>query len=433
MIARVEVILNDNRPQAEDQPIRCAKVVSFDSNENETEHPELKDDKDYFSYNELVKAISEKLRVEEKIIDVIGKNVIKDDKDTSEEEKYQNGSLYPYKMPEEVDIREDKMSIFEWLRKLKKGQLILNPEFQRHLVWKDDQKSRFIESVLLNLPLPPLYVNEEKSGRYIIVDGLQRTMTLKLFIENGGFKLQGLQVLKDLNDKAFDELDKKLKTKIEDKQLFVYIIKPSVPTPMVYDIFNRINTGGTQLNRQEIRNCIYIGEATRLLKKLSEKEYFKSAIDYGISSKRMKDREAVLRYLAFNILNYESEYKGDMDEFLGEAMKRINKMKNSEIELLKKNFERVMKRTYEFFGSRNFRLPTEKSKGRINIALLESISHFFSSKSDDFLFTNKKKIKNNYEKLFDHKDFVESVTHSTGDRKKVFERFELVHQILGDV
>ena len=134
MIARVEVILNDNRPQAEDQSIRCAEVVSFDSDENRTGHPGLIDNKDYFSQSELVKAISKKLGVEEKIIDVIGKNVIKDDKDTSEEEKYQNGSLYPYKMPDEVDIREDKMSIFEWLRKLKKGQLILNPEFQRHLV-----------------------------------------------------------------------------------------------------------------------------------------------------------------------------------------------------------------------------------------------------------------------------------------------------------
>jgi hypothetical protein len=433
MITRVEVKLENDTPQNREKGIRCASVASFDANDKRTDHPELIDHKEYTSKQLLVKTISQKLGVEDEIIEIIGEDTLKDDADTLEEELYKNGSLFPYEMPKEVDIREDKFSIFEWLRKLEKKQLILNPEFQRHLVWKDVQRSRFIESILLNIPLPPMYVRQDKEGKYIIVDGQQRTTTLQSFVKEGKFKLSDLQVLKELNGKTFNDLAPGLQAAIEDKMLLFYIIKLTVPLPMVYDIFNRINTGGTQLNRQEIRNCIFLGKATRLLKKLSEQGYFKLAVDYGISFKRMKDREAVLRYLAFKIFNYERDYKGDMDDFLGEAMKAVNKMNDEEIDALEKDFQRVMKLTYEFFGPGNFRLPTEKSKGRINIAIMESISHFFSIQPDHFLQQHKTKIKENFDKLFLDNDFIESVTRSTGDKRKVITRFELAHKILGDV
>ncbi|HLP60740.1 MAG TPA: DUF262 domain-containing protein [Candidatus Deferrimicrobium sp.] len=432
MITRVEVTLENDIPKDRMQGFRCSKVVTFDANENITVLPDLIDHKEYASRHLLVQELSRKLGAAYGIIEVTGKDTLKDDADTQEEELYSNGSPYPYEMPREVEIRENKFSIFEWLRKLKEGKMLLNPEFQRHLVWKDEQRARFIESILLNIPLPPLYVREDKEGRYIIVDGQQRTSTLRDF-EEGKFKLSGLQILKKLDGKSFNDLDPGLKATIEDKQLSFYIIKLTVPLPMIYEIFNRINTGGTQLTRQEIRNCIFLGSATRLLKKLSEQEYFKLAIDYGISFKRMKDREAILRYLAFKIFNYDRDYKDDMDDFLGTTMKAINQMNEDETTVLEKNFERVMKLTYEFFGPKNFRLPTEKSKGRINIAVMESISYFFSIKPDHFLQQHKDKIKTNFNRLFQEKEYIEAVTRSTGEKKKVIIRFKLVQEILGDV
>jgi hypothetical protein len=433
MISRVEVTLENETPQDPNRGIRCKSVAAFDENEERTEYPGLSDHKEYDSKHLLVQEIAREMGVKDEIIEIVSEDTIKDDVDTQEEELYKNGSPYPYEMPKEVDIREDKFSIFEWLRKLKEGKILLNPEFQRHLIWKDAQRSRFIESILLNIPIPPLYVRQEKDGKYIIVDGQQRTATLQTFVIDGIFKLSGLKVLKELNGKVFNDLAPGLKAAIEDKQLFFHVIKLTVPLPMVYDIFNRINTGGTQLSRQEIRNCIFLGRATRLLKKLSEQEYFRLAIDYGISFKRMKDREAVLRYLAFKILDYKQDYKGDMDEFLGVAMKAINRMSDEEIAALEKDFERIMKSTCDFFGPRNFRLPTEKSKGRINIALMESIGHFFSIQPDHFLQQQKAKIKENFDRLFLDNDFIESVTRSTGDRGKVIKRFDLAHKILGDV
>jgi uncharacterized protein with ParB-like and HNH nuclease domain len=361
-------------------------------------------------------------------------DIIEDDRDTETIDTYEDGSKYPYDMPEEVDIKELPHTIFEWMRKYDKKppQLITNPEFQRNLVWKPEQKSKFIESVLLNIPLPPLYVNQNIEGQYVIVDGLQRTTTLAEFILMDGFKLSGLDVLKSLNGCTFSKLSGELQTRIEDRKMLVYVIRPSVPLAMVYDIFYRINTGGTQLTRQEIRNCLYLGSATRLLKELSEQYYFKQAIGWGISSKRMKDQEAILRYLAFTILNEEQLYK-DMDSFLSEALKKMNRMLESQINELREDFARVMKLSYEFFGDKNFRLPTPNTRGRINIAMIESIGRFFSRSSDQFLHLHRAKIEANYQKLLTDPIYRDAIQFATGDRRRVLERFALAEKTLGEV
>ncbi len=266
--------------------------------------------------------------------------IIEDDEDTGLVDTYADGSVYPYSMPEEVDIREDPQTVFGWMRKLEGKQLIIDPEFQRNLVWKPVQKSRFIESVLLNIPLPPLFANQTNEGKYVIVNGLQRTHTLWQFTHDE-FALEKLEVLSRLNSLRWCELDSTLRARIEDRKLSIYVIKPSVPLAMVYDIFYRINTGGTQLTRQEVRNCLYLGKATRLLNELAEYDCFRRAIDGGISPKRMKDREAVLRFLAFTIFSYELDYKNDMDAFLGDAMKWIKSMREDELDELRHIFQRV--------------------------------------------------------------------------------------------
>lgn len=358
--------------------------------------------------------------------------IIVNDDDTLQEDLYENDSLYPYDLIDEIDVREDPLTVYEIIRKLKQNKIIINPEFQRNLVWHPDQKSQFIESIILNIPLPPIYLYQDNKGKYILVDGLQRTTTIRDFYNNS-FELSGLRALPIFNGLYFNQIKEDIQTRIEDKKLLIYVIKPSMPLYIVYDIFNRINTGGTQLTRQEIRNCIFIGKSTELLKQLSEKEYFKVAIDWGISERRMKDREAVLRFLAFKLFDYNSDYDNDMDDFLGNAMKKINRMKESEIEKLKIDFKRVMKLTYDFFEDRNFRLPTEKSRGRINIALFESVSYFFSISSDEFLKRNRKKIIRNYEKLLLNSQFKDAIRISTGNKARVINRFKLTKEILGEV
>jgi len=361
-------------------------------------------------------------------------DVIETSEDTEDEGKT---GLYPYDPTQaDIDIRESPHSIFELMRKYNDGRLIIDPDFQRNLVWKPIQKSKFIESIILNFPLPPFYVNETREGKYIIVDGLQRTTALHEFLNNG-FKLSGLDALTSLNDKSFNDLKKisgAYQTKIEDKKVMLYVLRPSVPIEVVYDLFNRINTGGTKLERQEVRNCIFIGKSTKLLKELSESDYFKIATDNGISSKRMKDREAILRYLSFKIFDYQEYYEGNLNNFLEKTMRKINTMSDTEILILKNDFKQVMRLTHEFFGKDNFRIPSEQKikQGRINIAILESVGYFFSRTEDYFLSQYKEEIIKKYYKLIENEDYLNSVQGSTGNIGKVFVRFNLVIEFLGD-
>ncbi|MDR0605943.1 MAG: DUF262 domain-containing protein [Bacteroidales bacterium] len=352
------------------------------------------------------------------------------DTDIELEDNETKGGIYPYDpIYSDIEISDTPFSIFEYLRQLEKGRIIIQPDFQRNQVWKNEQKSKFIESILLNFPLPPIYLNETKESNYIVIDGLQRTTALKEF-SKGQLKLVGLEAIPKYNDNSFKDLPDALKSKFEDKKLTIFILKPSTPIVVIYDLFNRINTGGTQLNRQEVRNCIFIGKSTQLLKELSEQTYFKKAISNGVSGKRMKDREVILRYIAFRWFDYEKEYNGIMSEYIENAMKKINNMQDDEIQKIKSDFEKVMKQSFFIWEDKNFRIPTETTKGTINMAVLETVCNYLSYKEEDFIRRNKPTIKANYEKLIKDATYLEAVTRSTGNKMKVLYRFEIAHKIL---
>lgn len=359
---------------------------------------------------------------------------VESDDDTLDADELGKGSIYPYDPTKaDIDIREDPQTVYELVERKWERELIEMPDFQRKYVWKPLQQSLFIESILLNFPLPPLYINKNLKGKYIVVDGRQRITTLRRFLKNE-FRLEGLKTFPDLNGKNFEDLkniDSNYQSKIEDKKLLVYLIQPSVPLEMVYDIFNRINTGGTQLERQEIRNCIYLGKATQFLQKLASKETFKRAIDFGISDNRAKDQETILRFLSFRIFDYKLDYKNSMNDFVENAMKHINGYStDSDLINLESDFDKAMKYTFDFFGKRNFRIPTDDTRGRINIAIFETVAGYFASKSEKFLRENKAQIKANFSILLNNDEYLDAVQFSTGDKRRVSVRFDKVFDIL---
>lgn len=323
-----------------------------------------------------------------------------------------------------INIKDDKYSVFEYCRKINKGFILMFPDFQRNLVWNKVQQSRFIESILMCLPLPPIYLKKESDTKFIVVDGLQRSATLKDFMDDK-FELIGLNKLQDINGLKFSQLDSVhdgLSARIEDCQLNIYVMQPSVSMSMIYDVFNRINTGGTQLNRQEIRNCILKGHATELLKDVADTSSFCNAIGYGINSQRMKDREAVLRCVAFAILDYSMDYEGSMDGFLEKAMRKMNQMSSSEIETLKNKVISVFDHTYHIFGNANFRIRTGIARGRINIAVMETIFNYFYNTNDDDT-TSAQTYQIRYKELLKDEDYLGAVRSSTGLKKQVELRF----------
>jgi uncharacterized protein with ParB-like and HNH nuclease domain len=355
--------------------------------------------------------------------------IIVTDEDTINEDK-NDGGLYPYDPAyNDIEIGETPFSIFEYLRQLEKGKITIQPDFQRKQVWNNAQKSKFIESIILNFPLPPIYLNETKESSYIVIDGLQRSTALQQFY-TGQYALTGIEALPKYNNYKFKDLPETLQSKFEDKKLTVFVLKPSTPMIVIYDLFNRINTGGTQLNRQEVRNCIFIGKSTQLLRELSEEDYFKEAIDWGVKDTRMKDREVILRYLAFRWFDYQSLYSGDMSDYVESAMKKINKKEELAIQEMKDDFKRVMEWSFEIWGVYNFRIPTDQTRGTINTAILESVCNYLSSKDNDFLEANRDTIRDNYTTLINNTTYFEAVTKSTGNKAKVLDRFSIAHEVL---
>ena len=297
-------------------------------------------------------------------------------------------SIYPNA---EVRVEKVQFSVLHLKRLYEdRKELILNPDFQRKDVWKGKQRPELIESILMGIPIPIMYLFETADGRKQVVDGRQRITTILDFLNNK-FPLRDLKILHDLNGSRFSDLDKKLQGIFEDYQLYVYVIQPPTPERVKYDIFDRVNRGGTRLNNQEMRNALYGGKATELLKELSESDAFLKATERGVSPTRMKDQYIILRTLAFVLwLNGDLkvikemefiDYKSDIDDFLAKVMIAVNAhLADSVIEAARNKFLLAMERIHRILGNDAFRFEPKESGTRrpINMLLFEVLTYLFT-------------------------------------------------------
>lgn len=294
------------------------------------------------------------------------------------------GSVYPNA---DIKVERDQYPIFQLFRKYSKGQIILDPDFQREDVWKPKQKSELIETVLMGIPLPLFYLNERKDGKLIVVDGRQRLTTFFKYLDKE-FRLQDLKILSKLNGKKFDDLDPQSQANLEDFQIIVQVIKPPTPDRIKFDIFDRVNRGGTPLNNQEMRNALYLGKATKLLKIISESNSFKTATLNSIKATRMKDKYLISRAISFYLFNKEKlldannkliVYKNDIDEFLGKSMEFLNRCSSNEIDNIRNGFFNSMEINYLIMGEESFRRLRTNNGNRqpINMILFEAMTILF--------------------------------------------------------
>ena len=302
-----------------------------------------------------------------------------------EEDSKNNVKIYPLK---EAKIEKTRFSVFEILRKIKLGKIILDPDFQRNNVWDNKQKSELIESILMGIPIPLIYTSQSTDGNMQIIDGRQRLSALRDFVDNDkSFTIKNLQILDSLNGKKFNDLKDIEKTKIEDYMFDIYMIVPPTPDEIKFDIFARVNRGGTKINEQEMRNALYNGFSTKIIKEMSEIKAFKEATSFP-NSDRMKDRYLITRFLAFYLLfNDKLDFKyTTIDSFLGKVMKFINdNFDKFDFSILKKNFEEIMNYINNNYGDSLFRFkPKGTKKRKISIALFESITYAFIIAKENF-------------------------------------------------
>lgn len=328
----------------------------------------------------------------------------------------------------------------------KRHELEISPEFQRNNVWKSSQMSELVESILMGIPIPVIYLFEDRDGNKQIVDGKQRITTIIDF-QDDKFTLNGLHVMPSFNGKKFSTLPPKMRGAFEDYQLSFYIIQPPTPERVKYDIFDRVNRGGTQLTHQEMREALYMGKATEMLKYLRmENGSFLKATGNSIPEKRKKDTYLILRSVSFMLLwgfservkklNNEKDisYKSDIDDFLASTMIFLNnKADDGLIKDLEHRFLSSMDYIYDIMGSDGFRFAHEEGSSRrpVSMPLFETLTYVFS-----FPVVNKnplrtKQIVSNKKKDWDmsgsfNGSNVDSVT-------KVVERKELIDEILNEL
>ncbi len=339
-----------------------------------------------------------------------------------------------------IKIDKDQYSVYEMKRKYDRGKICMDPSFQRHFVWNGRQMSELIESVIIGIPLPLIYLAESQEGNLVVVDGRQRLTTFVRFLNNE-FKLSGLRILKEINGYGFRELEEekrfsKYATSIEDFQLVVQVIKYPTPDKVRFDIFDRVNRGGTPLNKQEMRNALYQGQSTQLLKELAEGEAFLAATGNSISPKHMKDRYIILRAICFNLYQKHAltdtegkvvEYRSDIEDFLGRGMEFLNHLPAGKLEELKAEFERTMRHIYRVLGDNAFRIPAPYERRRpISMTLFEALYYLFQ----EFETVDDAKVRSRLTDAVDEllldKDFLDSLQFSVDSKNHVDIRFQKV-------
>lgn len=328
------------------------------------------------------------------------------------------------------------------------GILDTNPNFQRKPIWKENKrKSLLIESLMLRIPIPAFYFYEDEQGRFQVIDGQQRLLTIFDFMQ-GKFKLSGLEYIGAIcNKKRFDELDERYKQRINRTQLAVNILDARSPHRVVYDIFRRINTGGIPLAPQEMRNAICKQEARDYLLKGIRNKYYLSATRKKINDSRMDSQEMFLRFVAFyQKYNYTTlklkphYYYSKLSDFLDDEITNIPNLTEEKRLEIYDAFEQSMKNCYSLFGDYAFvkvyisedKKTIMKKKDLINKSLFTSFSVILANEKYNGINLKdyRKKVLYTLAKKLEDTDYENAISGATGDRRNIICNFEYSQEVI---
>lgn len=346
------------------------------------------------------------------------------------------GGDYPL---DSVFVRTEQRTVAEVVKRIKAGRYQLDPDFQRDFVWPVDKQSRLIESCVMRIPLPVFYVAEAKDGRIAVVDGLQRLTTFSRFLNNDFallLKAREDQPAHPLDGKKYSGLPLQLQERIEDTQLTLYILDAKAPERAKLDIFERVNSGAP-LYRQQMRNCLYNGPATKWLKDAANSPEFLAATGRSLDSKSMRDREAINRFCGFYLLGEESYARGDMDGFLARALEEMQGGAVN-LEYLYDKFLYSMKVNRYLFNDHAFRkslarLDKHASRSVLNIALFDVCSVLFAEVDKNMVKLHDSDLREAFGMLIGDETFNHAITYSTNSTRQVKTRFEIARDVLSEV
>ncbi|MCZ6802408.1 MAG: DUF262 domain-containing protein [Proteobacteria bacterium] len=319
-----------------------------------------------------------------------------------------------------------------YMEKWNTKQLFI-PPFQRNYVWDQVKASRLIESFLLGLPVPGVFLYKDSQNKLAVIDGQQRIMSAIRFFQGKFnekiFRLRNVQ--EKWEGKLFTELSESDQYELQDAVLRATVVQQLDPddNSSIYHIFERLNTGGINLNPMEIRKCVYFGKVFELLEELNQLETWRKIIGKKKVDKRLRDVELILRCLALytDWENYEKPMKSYLNSFMCSINKLTGIRQERKIDELRELFTITCEWIHDYLPEKPFHL-----RNRINYAAMDSIFNAIANLDEiDSSYSSKyNSYSSKYNILINDEDYIESTTKNTSDDKTLSIRFRRVLDIL---
>lgn len=355
-----------------------------------------------------------------------------------EEQMYSDDDLY------NINSWGADLSFREIINMYEEDEL-LKPELQRKYVWTKVEASRFIDSILLGLPVPSVFFAKEPNETMLIIDGFQRIMTVYDYVNgifSGDGKIFKLSNTDNINarwrGKAFAELEIEEKRRIRNTTIHAIIFEQKYPRndTGMFQIFERINTGGRTLKAQEIRNCVYQGKCNSLLFRLNKNKNWRTILGMEDEDARMADLELILRFFAMDDLINRKEADNkqiNLAKYLNAYMSDKTKCSDDEIAGMESKFEIMIKTCEKIFGNiafRNLKSDLEKFTNKINPALFDAVSVATVYAIEKGAYNEDKDYMGNYIKLLNETEFKELISRRTTNTQNIFKRINMVSEEL---
>lgn len=312
-----------------------------------------------------------------------------------------------------------------------KDKSIRIPEFQRRYVWSDSQASRLIESLIIQCPIPVVYLNQEKDETMSVIDGNQRLTSISHYLNNE-FPLKGLTAYPELEGNRFFELDGRFQRHILNRTLRCIVILKDTHPQVKFDVFERLNSGSVKLNPQELRHGLYFGDAIQLATDLVKSSNFLELLDIKVD-KRMKAEELVMRFLALSqdFSNYKKPLAGFINSFV-DARRNIPEFDKKKLTEL---FTSTLAIVQTLFGDMSFKIFSQKMvvESKFNAALFDAemlaVAQLHLEGREIHIST--KEVQTRLANLFvDDVGFRRAISVATSDEQQVRLRVQKIKEIL---
>lgn len=338
--------------------------------------------------------------------------------------------------PDEIPIRDRKLITQPYdlvvealVAQIKGGTIFLRPlserpNFQRRYVWAKELASRLVESILLNVPIPPCYLSQNEDFELDVIDGQQRLFSIYRFLDNQ-FVLSDLEVLKELNGLRYFELPLRLQRQLRTHTLRCILITNESHPEIKFDVFERLNTNTVPLNAQELRNCIFRGPLNDLLHDVVTEQPWLDILGKKQVDKRMRDEELALRFFAFWKLGVHA-YRTPQKHWLNEVAKEGRKFSGDEIAELRGAWSRATATSLVWFDKKECfrRIPFEQYRS-VNRALFDLTMVTAARVGEKRAAQVRKEFRRRYGLLLQNEEFADLISRAVDHTKRTKRRFDL--------